>query len=87
MSLGFFGSTPVSHIEVGALGWLRGGLCSLPYGVKRLLIVYLAGLLTQRLRCSSFWVMTYFWLRDYNILPKKGLHSSLWVATRYRFLM
>ena len=34
---------------------------------------------TQRLECSSFLVMTYFLLRDYNILPKKELHSSLWV--------
>ena len=25
--------------------------------------------------------MTYFLLRDYDILPKKELHSSLWVAT------
>ena len=23
--------------------------------------------------------MTFFWLRDYNIRPKKELHSSLWV--------
>ena len=35
--------------------------------------------LTQRLHCSSFSVMTYLWLRDYIILPKKELHSSLWV--------
>ena len=34
---------------------------------------------TQRLQCSSFLVMTYFLLRDCNILPKKELHSSLWV--------
>ena len=27
---------------------------------------------TQRLQCSSFSVMTYFWLRDYDILPKTG---------------
>ena len=27
--------------------------------------------------------MTYFLLRDYNILPKKELHSSLWVADNY----
>ena len=35
--------------------------------------------LTQRLQCSSFLVLTYFLLRDYNILPEKELHSSLWV--------
>ena len=35
---------------------------------------------TQRLQCSSFLVMTYFLLRDYNILPEKELHSSLWVV-------
>ena len=34
---------------------------------------------TQRLQCSSFLVMAYFWLMDYDILPKKELHSSLWV--------
>ena len=27
------------------------------------------------------WVMTYFLLRGYNILPQKELHSSLWVTT------
>ena len=36
---------------------------------------------TQRLQCSSFLVMTYFLLKDYNILAKKELHSSLWVKT------
>ena len=35
---------------------------------------------TQRLQCSSFLVMTYFLLGDENILPKKELHSSLWVG-------
>ena len=35
----------------------------------------------QRLQCSSFLVMTYFGLRDYNILPKKELHWRLWVYT------
>ena len=34
---------------------------------------------TQGLQCSSFLVMTYFLLRDYNLLPKKELHSSPWV--------
>ena len=34
---------------------------------------------TQRLQCSSFLVMTAFLLRDYNILPKRELHWSLWV--------
>ena len=32
---------------------------------------------TQRLQSSSFWVMTYFLLRDYNIQPKKELLWSL----------
>ena len=30
--------------------------------------------------------MTYFLLRDYDVLPKKELHSSLWVDTPYRLL-
>ena len=34
---------------------------------------------TQRLECSSFFVMASFLLRDYEILPKKGLHWILWV--------
>ena len=34
---------------------------------------------TQRLQCSSFLAMTYFLLRDYNILSKKEPHSSPWV--------
>ena len=38
--------------------------------------------LTQRLLCSSFLVLIYFLLRAYNILPKKELHSSLWVGCR-----
>ena len=37
---------------------------------------------TQRLQCSPFLVMTYFLLRDYNILPKEELLWSLWVCTR-----
>ena len=36
---------------------------------------------TQRLQCSSFLVMTYFLLRDYDILPKKELLLRLWVQT------
>ena len=32
----------------------------------------------QGLQCSSFLVMTYFLLRDYDI-PKKELLLSLWV--------
>ena len=36
---------------------------------------------TQRLQCSSFLVMTHLWLRDYNVLPKGELHSSLWVGS------
>ena len=36
---------------------------------------------TQSLQCSSFLGMTYFWLRDYKILPKKEPQSSLWVST------
>ena len=39
--------------------------------------------LTQRLQSSSFWVMTYFLLRDYNIQLKKELLWSLWVSTSY----
>ena len=35
---------------------------------------------TQGLQCSSFLVMTYFLLRDDNILPKTELHWSPWVA-------
>ena len=35
---------------------------------------------TQGLQCSSFLVMACFLLRDYNILPKKELHSSPWVG-------
>ena len=38
-------------------------------------------LTTQRLQCSSFLGMTYFLLREHNILPKKELHSSLCVNT------
>ena len=29
---------------------------------------------TQRLQCSSFLGMTYFLLREYNLVPKKELH-------------
>ena len=38
---------------------------------------------TQRLQCSSVLVMTYFgaWGLQYTI-PKKELHSSLWVGFR-----
>ena len=32
----------------------------------------------QRLQCSSFLMIAYFSLRDYNILPKKELLLSLW---------
>ena len=34
----------------------------------------------QRLECSSFLAMRYFPPRDYHILPKKELHSSLWAC-------
>ena len=35
---------------------------------------------SQRSRAfNSFWVMACFLLRDYNILPTKELHWSLWV--------
>ena len=37
----------------------------------------------QPLLCSSILVMTYFPLRDYYILPKKELHSSLWVENSF----
>ena len=43
-------------------------------GVAMVLVI-----VTQRLQCSSFSAMTYFLLRDYNILLKKELHLSLWV--------
>ena len=33
---------------------------------------------TLRLQCSSFLVMTYVLLREYNLLPKEELHLSLW---------
>ena len=35
--------------------------------------------ITQRLQCSSFLLMTFFLLRDCNKLPRKELPSSLWV--------
>ena len=33
--------------------------------------------ITQRLQCRSFLVMAYFLLRDYNVVPRKELRSSL----------
>ena len=36
---------------------------------------------TQGLQCSSFLVMTYFLLRDYDILPKTELHWSPWIVS------
>ena len=42
--------------------------------------VLICNLVTQRLQCSSFWVMTFF-LREFNILSKKELHLSPWVLT------
>ena len=45
------------------------------------LLHYIVYTQTQRLKWSSFLVMTYFLLGDYNILPKKELHWSLWVYT------
>ena len=36
----------------------------------------------QRLECSSFLVRTYFLLRNSNLLPKKELHSRVWVEVR-----
>ena len=38
---------------------------------------------TQRLQSSSFFVMTFFLLRDHNIQPKKELLWSLWVVFIY----
>ena len=35
---------------------------------------------TQGLQCSSFFVMTDSLLREYDILPRKELHWSPWVA-------
>ena len=40
-------------------------------------------IITQRLQSSSFLDMTYFFLRDYNIQPKKELLWSLWVLICY----
>ena len=40
-----------------------------------------AVLCTQRLQCSSFLVMAYFPVRDYNMLPEKELHLSLRVES------
>ena len=37
----------------------------------------------QGLQWSSFLVMTYFLLREYNILPKKELHGSPWVCPQH----
>ena len=48
-------------------------------GVECLTSVYVD---TQGLQCSSFLVMTYFLLRDYNILPKKELPLSPWIPWR-----
>ena len=44
-------------------------------------VVRVQGEPTQRLQCSAFLVMTHFLLRDYSILPKRELHSSLWLTT------
>ena len=52
-------------------------LCGLLLGLR-------VQVLTQRLESSSFWVMTYLLLRDYYLLHKKELHSSLWVGTGIR---
>ena len=41
---------------------------------------------TQRFQSSSFLVMTYFLLRDFNIQSKKELLWSLWVST-YMYYM
>ena len=30
--------------------------------------------------------MTCLWLRDYNMLPKKELHSRLWIEAMWRLL-
>ena len=38
---------------------------------------------TQRLKCSSFFVMNFFLLTDYNILPKRELPLSPWVAQSF----
>ena len=39
---------------------------------------------TQGLQCSSFLVMTYFLVKDCNILPKKELLCSPWVVMPVR---
>ena len=53
-----------------------------PYSIYLRMVVDVAtdtDIDAQRLQSSSFLVMTYFLLRDYNILPKKELHLSPWV--------
>ena len=39
---------------------------------------------TQRLQCSSFLVVTNFWLREYYILPQQELHWSPWVEATWK---
>ena len=41
---------------------------------------------THRLQSSSFLVMTYFLLRDYNIQPKKELLWSPWVPSTTAYI-
>ena len=64
---GQFAPAAAGHAGLSARGLYPSGSLQLAF-------------VTQRLQCSSFLVMTYFPLRDYNILPKKELHWSLWVA-------
>ena len=47
---------------------------------SRILIAGSLNLSTQRLLSSSFLVMTYFLLKNYNIQPKRELLWSLWVV-------
>ena len=62
--------------------WEPLGGDSGPIAVCRVAVVSFGGTpinSTQELECSSFLVMTYFLLRDYNVLPKKELLWSPWV--------
>ena len=53
------------HKKMAGKPWHSG--CQDAHGTQKLYASC-----TQRLQCSSFLVMTYFLLRDYSILPKKG---------------
>ena len=50
------------------------------YTLVYYIILYVRSNYTERLKCSSFWVMTCLLHGDYNLPPKKELHSILWVC-------